>query len=338
MHPPARFAETTFARYRAQTPSQVEALEDARAFVRYIQREVDRWRGWRRWLPYRPPRWRGLYLVGPVGTGKTHLLAAMYHALTPDIPCAFLHSSTLFRSTDHPEQLAATLAQDYRALCLDEVELDDPANEARLVLLLKALGDLGVTLLATSNVEPDKFLAATYGGDRFRRFLHEEFQQVYRVSFVGGDDYRRHQPQPGQAWVGPAAHTQPALDAAYADDERETHRLAFDALLRMATEVEHTRLVGRLSRYDALYLEDIRITDTDDALRLLRLIDDLYLRPDPPVLYFTAEQEPDAWFQPDDHRGLKRGIAEKFNRTVSRLYALCRIDTVAVKDTAVPSR
>jgi cell division protein ZapE len=335
MQPPARFAETTFARYRAQTPSQIEALEDARAFVRTLRREQARRRGWWRWLPRRPLRWRGLYLVGPVGTGKTHLLAAMYHALTPEVPCAFLHSSTLFRMTEHPEALARRLADDYRVLCLDEVELDDPANEARLVLLLKALSERGVILLATSNVEPDRFLAATYGGDRFRRFLHEEFQQVYRVTFVGGDDYRRQQTTPGQAWVGPASRTRPAMRALFEAEERRARWLTFDDLLHQARETEHTRLVGRLARADALYLEDIRIRHTDDALRLLRLIDDLYLRPEPPVLYFTARQEPDAWFHPEGQReGLERGIAEKFSRTVSRLYALCRIEMLDAPTTA----
>lgn len=338
MQPPARFAETTFAQYQAQTPSQVEALEDARAFVDYIRQVQARQRGWRRWLPTRPPRWRGLYLVGPVGTGKTHLLAAMYHALTPEVPCAFLHSSALFRTTTHPEEQAAALAESYGALCLDEVELDDPANEARLVLFLKALDDHGVMLLATSNVEPDRFLASTYGNDRFRRFLHEEFQQVYRITFVGGDDYRRSQATPGQAWIGPAAATRPAMRSTFDGDDRSARWLSFETLLHEATETEHTRLVGRLSHFEALYIEDIRIRHTDDALRLLRLIDDLYLRPAPPILYFTARQEPDAWFRPEEQqRGLQRGVAEKFTRTISRLYALCRIHTLDPAATTAPS-
>jgi cell division protein ZapE len=54
----------------------------------------------------------------------------------------------------------------------------------------------------------------------------------------------------------------------------------------------------------------------------------LYLHEDAPTLYFTAERPPDAWFDPDRHAGVARAVAEKFERTVSRLHALCRIQRI----------
>ncbi|PSP71956.1 hypothetical protein BRC80_04305, partial [Halobacteriales archaeon QH_9_66_26] len=83
----------------------------------------------------------GLYLVGPAGTGKTHLLAAVYNALTPAVSCAFLHSSTLFRQTVPPTAFAHRLADEHAVCCLDEVEIDDPANEMRLVQVLQTLAE-----------------------------------------------------------------------------------------------------------------------------------------------------------------------------------------------------
>jgi cell division protein ZapE len=150
------------------------------------------------------------------------------------------------------------------------------------------------------------------------------------VVFVGGEDYRRQMEleRPGRGWVGPPAATRALLDAALAAAEAEglrTRRLTFGELLHLATEVAHDRLVEQLSAADRLAVEDIRITGTDDALRLLRLVDDLYTRPDAPALFFTAEAPPEAWFDPDAHAGLAQGIAEKFTRTVSRLYALCDV-------------
>ena len=73
---------------------------------------------------------------------------------------------------------------------------------------------------------------------------------------------------------------------------------------------------------------------TDDALRLLRLIDDLYLHPEPPTLYFTAPETPEAWLRPDAaHGSLEQGIAEKFTRTASRLYALCEVEVLGKEET-----
>jgi len=331
MHLPDRFSSATFDTYKIQESSQFKALEDARNFVEYIRKRPTGLRRKVKTLFSRSaaPNWKGLYLVGPVGTGKTHLLSSMYHALQPDIPCAFLHSSEFFRIPEHPEAFARRLARTYQVLCLDEIELDDPANEARLIVALKALEASGVVLLATSNVEPEKFLSAEYGNDRFRRFLNEEFRKQYKVVFVGGDDYRRRLSKPGFAWVGDPSVTRLAMRRSYEADHRKKYWMEFEAFLASSISTEHTRLVQRLAGYDTLYLADIRIQDANDALRLLRVVDDLYQMPAPPVLYFTSETPPDAWLRPSDvHSTLEKGIAEKFTRTTSRLHAMCEIEFV----------
>lgn len=330
---PARYAHATFARYDAQTSSQHQAVAEARALAdrvraaTHARRLVARLKG----LP--PVGTKGLYLVGPVGTGKTHLLAAIYHALHPGIPCVFMTARALFRSTHTPEQDAVRLARAGRVLLLDEVEIDDPANEARLVLTLKALAKRGMVVVATSNVEPERFLSAAYGGDRFRRFLMEEFREDYRVVLVGGDDYRRTLPRSGRAWIGPAEVTSVEMQQAYDAAENPKRWLAFSDLLRQSTETEHTALVRSLGAAQSLFVESIAITDTDDALRLLRLVDDLYLLPDPPTFHFTAETMPEQWFAASRlHGTLEKGIADKFSRTVSRLHALCVIEQVEAED------
>lgn len=332
MRPPARFDDATFASYEATTSSQRQALEAVQAFAGELRESPSLAGRVRRAVGLRPaPERQGLYLVGPAGTGKTHLLAATCHALTPAVSCAFLHSSDLFRTAEHPERMAQRLAQKARLLCLDEVELDDAANEARLVLFLKTLEQEGVRLLATSNVEPEKFLSRSVSRDRFRRFLTEEFREQYDVIVVTGEDYRRGQAEgarPGRGWIGPAAEA--ALRRAY---ERNGHRarwLPFGDLLAAATDTAHEKLLRQLRAYDRLYIPGITLRSTDDALRLLRLVDDLYTDPEAPALYFSAEAPPERWFAADDVRqGVERGIAEKFTRTVSRLHALCEIETVS---------
>ena len=332
--PPVRFADATFDTYQATTPSQVQALDAAQAFAeRLLRTRTSLTARIRRVIGGSAPSSQGLYFVGPVGTGKTHLLAAMYHTLHPDVPCAFLHSSALFRTTAPPERFADDLAATHDVLCLDEVEIDDPANEVRLVRTMHALEEHGVKLLATSNVKPEQFMSNRIGPGRFERFLQKEFGERYRLVFVGGDDYRQRKStdgtDQGRGWIGPPDAATQALRAAYESADGNRCWMNFDALREASRTTAHKQLIDQLAAHDGLYLADIRIHDTDDALRLLRIVDDLYVRPDAPRLYFSAATPPEAWFNPaDQHSGLAADIAKKFTRTTSRLQALCRIEKV----------
>jgi cell division protein ZapE len=321
MRPPERFSTASFDTYEAQEPSQAAAVEVAKDFVDDVRRRLSLGGRIRRLLGRRDGSWSGLYFVGPVGTGKTHLLASVYSALHPEVPCAFFHASALFRMTEPPLEFARKLAANYRILCLDEVEIDDPANEARLVHTLRELEGRGVLLVATSNVEPERFLAAEFGNDRFRRFLNQEFRKKYHVVFVGGDDYRQRLERHGKAWIGPSEATRPMLQQLYKRDHRRKVWLTGSQLLRLTIDVPHPEVIDRLTSAESLYLEDLHAPDTDDALRLLRVMDELYLAPAPPVLNWTSEGPPEGWME-SHHSVIEKAVSEKFTRTTSRLRAL----------------
>ena len=330
---PQRYALSTFATYRPASAAQADASDAAQAFVAALREHYRPRRLFRR----RPPLpARGLYLVGPVGTGKTHLLAACAHALSPAVPVAFLRASTLFRTTEPPDAYAAALARRVRVVCIDEVEVDDPANEVRLVRTLKALDTHGVAVIATSNATPDAFVGAAFGGDRFQRFL-TEFSAAYRVVVVPGDDYRARLARDGRAFVGPEARSRAALRRLYdaepgttaaseqdagADAGADAVWLDWPDFVRLSRETEHTALVDRLAEPSRLYLAGLAPASTDDALRLLRVLDDLYLRADAPTLFFSSEAPPEAWLAgPTGAMGgaLERGIADKFQQFGDRV-------------------
>lgn len=329
---PQRFADATFATYQPRNASQQTALADARTLAELIRKRytISRWK-----VPFNRELQRtvgdGLYLVGPVGTGKTHLLAGIYHTLHPTVPCAFMHSSRLFRARSTPEDYAAELARQYRVLLLDEVELDDPANEIRLIGVLKTLRKLGVTVAATSNAEPEKFLSAQFGRDRLERFISEEFRKSYHVVFVGGEDFRRVLAKPGRAWVGPTEETATEMCREYDADPRHKIWLSSEELLHRTITTERDRLVAEIGSYEAVYLADLAVTSSNDALRLLRVVDDLYDQPNPPAIYFTSEQLPENWFRPQNSRaGIDAAVAEKFARTVSRLHAMAQVSQIGM--------
>lgn len=332
---PDRFRDATFDTYEAGTAGQAAALHAAQQFVAENRRPPSRVASWTASLKHllgidTTSIPKGLYLVGPAGTGKTHLLAAAYNALTPEVPCAFLHSSTLFRQTEPPQAVADQLADRAAVCCLDEVEIDDPANEMRLAGMMNALTDRGVPLLATSNVEPGEHLSRQFSGGRFQRFLRTEFRGQYQIVSVGGADYRRTQSvqQSGAGWIGPHAPTRRAMQHAQADASGTTRWWSFAELRRATTETAHPALIDDLTGLDHLFVENIAIETTDDAFRLLRVVDALYLHAEAPALYFTARRPPDGWFAPDRHRGVAQAVAEKFSRTVSRLHALCALQHV----------
>ncbi len=324
---PARFARSSFASYQPQNPAQAQALREAEAFAEQVRARKTLARRVRKLFGRGPGSdWKGLYLVGPVGTGKTHLMASMYNSLAPGIRCGFFHTAALNRLPMHPERLAHEIAHRYDVLCLDEVEIDDPANEARLVVLFKTLDTLGVVLLATSNVEPERFLAAEFGNDRFRRFLSQEFRQSHKVLLVRGEDYRAGQRKPGRAWIGPPEAARAHLRAAFEADAGRKLWMPYPELIAASAATEHARLLRRLARCESLYLPDIHIGGADEAMRLLWLVDDLYMQPAPPTFYYSSAAPAAEWLRPESvHSGLEKGIAHKFERTTSRLGALCAV-------------
>src|SRR5690606_40420172 len=90
-----------------------------------------------------------VYLDGGFGVGKTHLLAALAHAVGPErtaygtfVEYTHLVGALGFRPT--------VRALAHRALvCIDELELDDPGDTVLMSRIVRELSGAGVAVEAT---------------------------------------------------------------------------------------------------------------------------------------------------------------------------------------------
>ena len=154
------------------------------------------------WLRLRPraPATTGLYLWGGVGRGKTYLVDLFFECL----PFAAKHRMhfhrfmlrvhgelTELQGAPNPlAHVAERIAAEGRVLCFYEFSVSDIGDAMILGELLGALFDRGVTVVATSNVEPSRLYE---NGLQRRRFLPaieriETHMKVLRI--VDGVDYR----------------------------------------------------------------------------------------------------------------------------------------------------
>jgi len=313
--PPPRFADVSLASYQPDPaePSQQVSLQRVGAFLASIDRRgsgsaagrLHRW-----WQPARqpvdPP---GLYLDGGFGVGKTHLLAAAWHAAPgPKLFATFVELTHLVGALGFAaavEQLSA-----YRLMCIDEFELDDPGDTVLVSSLLGRLVAAGVSLAATSNTLPDRLGEGRFAAEDFLREI-QGLSAHFETVRVDGDDYR-HRGLPSAP--PPLDDTAVTAAASRLGGASLDH---FVDVCRHLQSVHPSRYGSLLDGVETCCLHDVRtVSDQTVALRLVVLADRLYDR-DVPVV--TSGVPLDRLFAAELLTG---GYRKKYARAVSRLIAL----------------
>ncbi len=143
---------------------------------------------------------RGLYFWGGVGRGKTFLMDLFYESL-PFSQKRRLHFHRFMRHV-HREmrelqgeanplrKIASRFAGEARVLCFDEFFVSDITDAMILANLLESMFDNGITLVATSNVEPDRLYENGLQRRKFLPAIDLIKANTTILNVDGGVDYR----------------------------------------------------------------------------------------------------------------------------------------------------
>jgi len=188
----------------AADPAQADAVEALQRLYADLLRGGAPARGLRSKvakLAGRKPRpVRGIYLWGGVGRGKTFMMDLFCETLPFDDKLrqhfhrfmASVHDYLKeLRDRENPLELVADrIAAQARVICFDELAVTDIADAMILGTLFAALFARGVTLAATSNIEPDLLYRDGLQRQRFLPTIKLLRQHTQVVHVDGAVDYR----------------------------------------------------------------------------------------------------------------------------------------------------
>ncbi|NKB51028.1 MAG: cell division protein ZapE [Rhizobiaceae bacterium] len=302
---------------------------------------------------------RGLYLWGGVGRGKTMLMDRFFelapsedssvtvakrrvhfHAFMLDVH-ARIHvwrqqqKTAQERSADPIPPLAEQLAKESQLLCFDEFAVTDVADAMLLGRLFTGLFSHGVTVVATSNVEPDLLYKDGLNRSFFLPFIALVKERMLVLELASETDYRMELLFDGHTYMVGDKSAQ-ELDALWTEmtdglsvapagicvSGRQTDfAVTCGGLVRESFSALCERPLGAgdylalAERFHTLFLEDVPVMQYEDrnaAKRFIALVDTLYDRQR--ILIVSASERPSKLY-PVDH-GTE---AFEFKRTISRL-------------------
>lgn len=308
--PSSQFASASFDNYVPDPDyiSQAEAVDVTCAFVESALGRPGRLSRFRR-----PRRGSGLYLDGGFGVGKTHLLAAAWHAFDGVKRFGtFIEFTALVGALGYTE--AAARLSGVGLLCIDEFELDDPGDTLIMSRLLGELSGSGTSIIATSNTPPTALGEGRFAAADFAREI-QSLADVFTMVRIDGTDYRQRHTK--------TFHTPLTEDEfrsevmAWGANRRRVSVDDFDAVLEHLAALHPIRYEKLAGAVDAVAWRGVHpITSHNDGLRLVAFVDRLYDADRPVIVSGVPLSELFA------SEMLSSGYAKKYLRALSRLAVL----------------
>ncbi len=311
--PPPQFDDATFESYRPDPgyPSQQEAKD---LLITFAGGGAPTERGgWFRRPKKTPELKPGVYLDGGFGVGKTHLLAAVYHAMAVRRKYfgSFIEYTALVGALGYKNTVELFRGSDL--LCIDEFELDDPGDTMVMTRLLGELVAGGTRLAATSNTPPNALGEGRFAAQDFLREIHA-MAASFQTIRIDGTDYRQRAIDGRARVLDTTDYEREIADAGargVASDD------GFADLIAHLAHVHPSRYIRLIDGIDLVGLRDVeQMDDQSAALRFVAFVDRAY---DAQLPIRETGRRLDEVFGEEMLGG---GYRKKYLRAISRLNAL----------------
>lgn len=210
----------------------------------------------------------GLYFWGGVGRGKTYLMDSFYESLPFQRKLRMHFHRFMLRvhrdlkrlkGERNPLRLvAAGIADEARVLCFDEFFVSDIGDAMILAGLLETLFERGVTLVATSNLEPDRLYENGLQRQRFLPAIELIKRNCEVLNVDGGIDYRLRTLTSAQLYYEPlSSGADEQLMAVFRSLAPSVDEIRKDVRL----EVEGREIIARYVAEDVAWFDFVALCD-----------------------------------------------------------------------------
>lgn len=304
--PPREFENSSFANYvpHAEYASQAVASEVANNFAHGKSAKKSLFsRG------QTEPEKLGIYLDGGFGVGKTHLLAATFHAFRGKKAFgSFIAYTSLIGALGFASAKEALLK--YQLICIDEFELDDPGDTMIMSRLLNELSASGTRFAATSNTPPSALGEGRFAAEDFAREIHG-ISDRFTILRIDGEDHRH---RPTEVSLAPKSDVE--IEAWLQQSEKSSLD-SFDSLLVHLAKVHPSKYGLLIEGVSKIGITGAHVLDDQAAaLRFVSFVDRAY---EMQVPIRGSGIDLTKVFRADHISG---GYRKKYLRAISRLGAL----------------